>query len=128
MPAQQYVKALVIMEGKLLLLRNSHFVSNGGLWDLPSGLLLGKESPMQGMARIVKECLGVQATNIINRSSYFDSAMLFNQVYEVVVASTGWNIGRNHSQAKWFDAQGIKTSGEIVNKAKITELFKLYVH
>ena len=68
MPAQQLVKGVIVTEGKMLLLRKSHFVQNPGMWDLPSGMLAGKESPMQGMIRVIKECLGVDATNLILRS------------------------------------------------------------
>ncbi len=127
MPAQQLVKGVITTEGKILLLRNSHFVQNAGMWDLPGGMLLGKESPMQGMARLIGECLGVAATNMILRSSYFDGSMVFNQVYEVVVDSTGWHTGKNYSQAKWFDLESIKATEDIVNKQKVVEIFKACV-
>ena len=49
------VKAFIVQEGKLLILRRSPDEHHGGKWDFPGGRLEGAEPPYDGLKREVME-------------------------------------------------------------------------
>jgi len=49
------VKAIIIKDGKLLLLKRNLALRNESNWDLPGGLIENGESEMQALKREVKE-------------------------------------------------------------------------
>lgn len=58
------VKALIVKEGRILLLREAHYDegTNEGKWDVPGGRILPEESLWEGLMREVREESGLRIT------------------------------------------------------------------
>jgi A/G-specific adenine glycosylase len=53
------VAALLARDGRILAVRRPPAGLLGGLWDLPGGLLAPREAPAQGLARCLREGVGL---------------------------------------------------------------------
>lgn len=68
------VKALILDDQKRFLLA----LENNGLWELPGGGLDFGEKPMEGLAREIKEEMGLEVVSINKQPSYFLTSLHIN--------------------------------------------------
>jgi len=99
------VKALVLNEGRLLLLRRSPEVTRPGEWNLPGGKLEIGEQPIDGIKREVKEETGLEVdrAKLLDVRSYVeDYGFVLVVFYAVVAGQTEVVLDWENDHYEWF--------------------------
>ena len=102
-------KALVINDGKILILRRSDTDDRRPLqWDLPGGRLDGGETLEQGIVREITEECGLQVTGVslvFSKTEYREWPDGKNNVvfmfYKTNATSTNITLSYEHDQSQW---------------------------
>ncbi len=110
------VKALVVKEGRILLLREAKYDegTNEGKWDVPGGRILPQEALVEGLLREVKEesCLTIEPGSVLSVTETFptikDEKCHIVRVHYLAEYKSGEVIlSRDHDAYEWVDASGL---------------------
>lgn len=100
------VKALILHEGKVLILRRRQFDSHkAGAWDLPGGRLEVGENPYDGLKREIKEEINIGADIIcpldVHHFVRDDKQTITMMIFLCKPHSMDITLSEEHDDFKW---------------------------
>ena len=101
------VKALIVQNGKVLLIkRSSHDSHKPGVWEFPGGRLEPGEDPLKGLIREVKEEVGlnISVLNPLTVASFTrDDGQKISMITFLCTPKTEKiKLGEEHTDAEWL--------------------------
>lgn len=106
-------KAFILSEGKILLIKRKEVEIFEGFWDVPGGKLEKEDSLYEGIAREIKEEVGLKLTKVLlilsttkfegDKEDYptiIRNIYLCNAVGEI-------NLSKEHSEYKWVKPEDL---------------------
>ncbi len=107
------VKAFVVSEGKLLLLkRRSNDVHKPGAWDIPGGRLELGENPFDGLKRETLEETGFDIEIVMPIDVHFftrdDGQKIQMTIFVCKPKSGEIKLSEEHTEYKWVDLKNAK--------------------
>jgi 8-oxo-dGTP diphosphatase len=102
------VKAVILNDGKILLMRRSDGYGDiSGTWDIPGGRTCPGEEPVEGLKREVKEETGMDLKEVLRpldaRTVFNDGKTQIVRITFLCRADGDVNISEEHTEFEWFD-------------------------
>lgn len=122
------VKALIVREGKVLIIREAKYDEglNEGKWDVPGGRIETEENLMEGLKREVKEEVGLD----LSTTRILDVHETFREIkgekchivrpYYMAEAEGDIVLSRDHDRYEWVDPANY---GDKILMADVAALF-----
>lgn len=128
------VDSLIVKDGKILLVKRSKKLRQGGKWALPGGYLDRNETTTQGAAREALEETGWETTNLKlftiidslerNEDGQQNVSFVYVGTATKKVQAPDWE----SSEVKWFAHDNMPPSTEIAfDHANIIKLYQKYL-
>lgn len=104
------LKAVLVYQDKVLLLKRVESISRAGKWDLPGGIIDSDEKLLKGLQREVFEETGIKIrkVNVTLDVGYFNEGIykLKNVIRIIYLSRIDTNevvLSSEHSEFKWLD-------------------------
>jgi 8-oxo-dGTP diphosphatase len=98
--------AVIRREGKILVARRAPGKKHAGLWEFPGGKLEEGETPEQGLAREIREELGVEVAvgrELARATHAYDFGVIELITFECAVASGRVHASTDHDKLDWVE-------------------------
>ncbi|MBI4433372.1 NUDIX domain-containing protein [Candidatus Uhrbacteria bacterium] len=110
-PPANAAKAFLVHDGRVLLLRRRpNDVHQPGAWDIPGGRLAPGESPFVGLAREIREEVGIAATVDlpldVHHFTRQDGQVITMLVFLCHPQSTNIVLSEEHTEYQWVPIDG----------------------
>jgi len=124
------VKAFIVKDDKLLIIKRSETDPHKpGIWELPGGRLAPAEDPREGLAREVKEEVGIdiEAKEPVSVEHFTrdDGQKITMLVFNARPFSEKVRLGNEHSQYEWVPLDKSKTKLSSWWHSNVDEYIKL---
>lgn len=109
------LKAVLVRDDKILLLRRVDAIARGGTWDLPGGLIKTDEKLHEGLRREVFEETGIKISNVdvpLDIGYFNDGEYKIQNVIRVIYLSfvdeKEVKLSREHYEFKWVTIEDLR--------------------
>lgn len=109
-PLIKVVAAVIEREGKVLIARRKKEAGSGGYWEFPGGGIEERETPEEGIAREIREELGVRIKvgELLRTVNYRSSTLTIKlMAYRAEIVSGEFKLS-DHDEIRWAEPFGLE--------------------
>ena len=105
------VGAVIFQSGKILAAKRKQGKTLGGLWEFPGGKIEGGESPIEALAREIKEELEAEievVREIVTTVHHYDFATIELTTFQCELKGNHF-VNKEHEEIKWLSVSDLGT-------------------